>query len=325
MDSMKFQNIYIEDAVSIAGPVEAEGKIHDFDFTMEDYYYHEKTFEQAEIKMQRVVIDQLLLRNHLVDRDISYLISGDLSNQISVSSYAAKYYRTSFVGIYSACASFVEGLIIGAKLLDGRSKKRALVLTSSHNLTAEKQFRYPIEYGAPKPKTTTFTATGCVGVILSKKESSLRVESATFGQSIDMGISDATNMGAVMAPAAAHTLMKHLADLKRSVDDYDLIITGDLGSVGVPIFREYLKASYGIKLKNHVDAAMELYYPEQNTYAGASGPTSLPLVLFGKILKARKYSRILILGTGSLHSPVFVNQKMTIPAIAHAVSLEVLS
>ncbi len=324
MDSIKFNNVYLQDSFTIAGPVEREGQIQNYNLTMDDYYYHEKTFEQAEIKMQRVVIDNLLLKNKLLESDIDYLISGDLSNQIGVSNMAARSYKIPFLGIYSACAIFAEALIIGARFLDGKTSRKALVVTSSHNLNAEKQFRFPIEYGAPKPNTTTFTATGCVGAILTKNNTNVKVEGCTVGTVIDKGIDDATHMGAVMAPAAAQTLMQHLADFNRSVDYYDVIMTGDLGSVGADIFREYLKRTYGIKIKNHIDAATEIYLESQDVYAGASGPVALPLVLFNKILKNSRFKKILILGTGSLHSPTLVNQHLGIPAISHAVSLEVI-
>lgn len=324
MDSMKFSNVFIKDSFSVAGPLESQGQIKTYPLVMDDYYYHEKTFEQAEVKMQRVVMDNLLLRNKLLESDIDYLISGDLSNQISVSSYAASAYQIPFLGIYSACASFVESLILGAKLLDGRGSRKVIAMTSSHNLTAEKQFRFPVEYGAPKPKTTTFTATGASGAILTKDSDKIKIEGATIGKIVDMDIKDATHMGAVMAPAAAQTLMQHLTDFNRKPDYYDVILTGDLGSVGCEIFREYMQRTYGVKLKNHMDAATEIYLDGQEVYAGASGPVALPLVLFNKTLKNGRFKKILIIGTGSLHSPTFVNQKISIPAIAHAVSLEVL-
>ena len=139
-----------------------------------------------------------------------------------------------------------------------------------------------------------------------------------------MGQKDATHMGAVMAPAAAKVLMSHLEEMKREVGYYDLIMTGDLGCIGAKILKEFLKRNHGIQLENHLDAGCELYLKSQEeTYAGASGPVALPLYLFNKILKQRKIKKILIIGTGSLHNPFFVNQKLSIPAIAHAVSLEV--
>ena len=324
MASKKLNNIFIKDAFSVAGPVERKGSIKNYDLEMDDYYYKEKTFEQAEIKMQRVVIDNVLQKNHLLNKDIDVLVSGDLSNQISVSCYAASHYKIPFFGVYSACASFVESLIVASELIENKRNAYAICVTSSHNLNAEKQFRYPIEYGAPKPLTTTFTATGAVATCLSKEKTNVKVESYTIGEVIDKGIKDASFMGAVMAPAAAHVLVKHLEEMKRNVDYYDLVLSGDLGCVGASILKEYLKRAYNIKMKKYLDSGCELYLKSQEeTFSGASGPVALPLYLFNKILKEKKYSKILIIGTGSLHNPTIVNQKMSIPAVAHAISLEV--
>ena len=156
------------------------------------------------------------------------------------------------------------------------------------------------------------------------KESKIKIESSTIGTPVDMGISDANHMGAVMAPAAASTLVRHLSELNRDVDYYDLILTGDLGCVGKKILEDYLEANHNIKLKKYLDAGCELLLDIQETYAGGSGPACLPLVLFNKILTTKKYKKILIIATGALHSVTLVNQKKPIPAIAHALSLEVL-
>lgn len=324
MASKKLSNIYIKDAFSIAGPVEKRGSVQNYDLTMDDYYYKTKTFEQAEIKMQQVVIDNLLRKNHLLHSDIDLLVGGDLSNQISVTSYSAAKYNIPFLGVYSACASFVESLIVASEIMEGKKKGNCICVTSSHNLAAEKQFRFPTEYGAPKPNTTTFTATGSVSVLITKEQSNIKLESYTIGSITDMGVKDATHMGAVMAPAAAEVIYNHLREMNRTVDYYDLILTGDLGCIGVNILKEYLKRTHGIRLKNHMDAGCELYLKSQEeTYAGASGPVALPLYLFNKILKPKKAQKILIVGTGSLHNVFFVNQQLSIPAVAHAVSLEV--
>lgn len=324
MASLKFNNVYIVDAFSIAGPLESEGQIRKFDLTMEDYYYKEKTFIDAEIKMQRIVIENLLYRNKLA-KQIDLLIGGDLSNQITITNYAAKHFNIPFLGVYSACASFAEGLIVAGNFVESKNIKNAIVLTSSHNLNAERQFRFPIEYGAPRASTTTFTATGAVGAIVTNNKGKIKLESATIGNVLDFDQYDATHMGAVMAPSAVQVLMKHLNDLQRNVDYYDVILTGDLGKIGVEIFHECLKSSYGIKIKNHLDAGCELFLSSQEIYSGASGPVTLPLVLFNKILKNKKYKKILVIATGSLHSKDTTNQKKVIPSIAHAVSLEVLS
>lgn len=323
MASKQFKNIYLNDFITLVGPLEKESHLKKYNLIMDDYYYGEKTFEQAEIKMQKSVIDQLLKQNSLKNADISLLVGGDLTNQIAITSYSAKNYNFPFLGLYSACATFVESLIVAATFVESGCKK-VIGVTSSHNLTAEKQFRYPIEYGAPRPHTATFTTTGAISTLISKKESKIKIESATIGTPIDMGISDANNMGAVMAPAAASTLILHLTELKRDINYYDLILTGDLGCVGAKILEDYLLTNYNIKMKKNLDAGCELFLSSQETYAGGSGPACLPLVFFNKILTTKKYKKILLIATGALHSVALVNQANPIPGIAHAISLEVL-
>lgn len=325
MASKKFNNVYIKDNFSLVGPLEREGLLKNYDLSMDDYYYGEKTFEQAEIKMQKVVMDNLMRTNKLNDSTMDLLIGGDLVNQISVSSYNACKYRIPYLGTYSACATYIEELIIASAFISGRLAKNVIAITSSHNLNAERQFRYPVEYGAIKKHTTTFTTTGATATLLTNEVTNIRVESATIGKSLDMGVKDANNMGAIMAPAAADTLYTHLLEMKRDVSYYDLIITGDLGLVGRDIFNEILESVYHIKIKKYLDAGCEIYAEAQETYAGASGPVALPLVLFDKILSCKKYKKILVIATGSLQSVQLANQKLGIPGIAHALSLEVLS
>ncbi len=323
MASLKFNNIYLNDWLTISGPLESNSKLKKIDLKMDDYYYGAKTFEQAEAKMQNVVIQKLLERNKLTYGDIDFLVGGDLLDQIGATNYASINIPISLLGIYSACATFPESLIIGSMILNDRSVKKIVGVTSSHNLSAERQFRYPIEYGAPRPHTSTFTATAGISTLLSRDIGKIKIESATIGKVTELGIKDANNLGAVMAPAAARTLYEHLTDLKRPLDYYDLILTGDLGCIGGTIFKEYAYKRYNLKIKKHLDAGCELYVKSQETYSGGSGPACLPLVLFNKILTTNKYKKILIIGTGALHNKTFVNQKCTIPAIAHAVSLEV--
>jgi stage V sporulation protein AD len=322
MDSFKFNNVYIKDAVSIAGPKEVDGKIRKFNLTMDDYYYKEKTLLSSEVKMQKDVIDNLLYKNKITKIDL--LIGGDLQDQITITNNCAKYFDIPFLGIYNACATFAEGLIIASNFIESKQIKNAIVITSSHNLNAERQFRFPVEYGAPKKMSATITTTGAVASLLTKEKSKIKIESATIGNVVDYDIKDANNMGAVMAPAARVTLLKHLNDLEREANYYDLILTGDLGVVGSNIFHEILKMD-SIQVKNHLDAGCEIYLDSQEINAGGSGPVCLPLVLFNKILKSNKYKKILIIATGSLHSKDTTNQHQNIPAIAHAVSLEVLS
>lgn len=324
MASKKFNNVYIKDNFSIVGPLEKDGMLKGFDFVIDDYYYGEKTFEQAEIKMQKVVMDNLLARNKLTDSKVDLLVGGDLLNQTSISSYNAGSFRIPYLGNYSACATYVQELITGAAFISGKLAKNVVAVTSSHNLNAERQFRYPVEYGAVKKHTTTFTTTGAVATLLTSEETNIKIESATIGKAIDMGINDANNMGAIMAPAAADVLSTHLTEMKRNVNYYDLVLTGDLGLVGRAIFIDMLNNVYNINLKKYMDAGCEIYTSTQETYAGASGPVALPLVLFERVLGCKKYKKILVIATGSLQSVQLANQKLGIPGIAHAISLEVM-
>ncbi|MCI8670988.1 MAG: stage V sporulation protein AD [Bacilli bacterium] len=324
MASKRFNNVYIKDNFSVVGPLEKDGLLKNYDLVMDDYYYGEKTFEQAEIKMQKVVVDNLLAHNKLTDSKIDALIGGDLVNQISISSYNAAKYRIPYLGVYSACASYAEELIIGAALISGKLAKNIVCVTSSHNLNAERQFRYPVEYGAVKKHTTTFTTTAAIATLLTSDMTSIKLESATIGKVIDMGVKDTNNMGAVMAPAAADVLNTHLLEMKRNINYYDIILTGDLGRVGKEIFTEMLDKVYNLRIKKYMDAGCEIYTNNQETYAGASGPVALPLVLFEKVLSCKKYKKILVIATGSLQSVQLANQKLGIPGIAHAISLEVM-
>lgn len=323
MASLIFKNVYINDQETVVGPYENNG-ILNFNNSIKDFYGDEKSFENCEIKLQKIVFDNILRKNNLSDINIDLVVGGDLMNQITATSFNMRDYNIPFLGVYSACASFPESLLILANMVDSKFLKKGIAITSSHNLTSEKQFRFPIEYGCLKPKRSTFTATGAVSTLVSNKVSKVKVESATIGRAIDYGIKDPFNMGAVMAPAAASTIVNHLNELNRSINYYDVVLTGDLGEVGSQILKEFLLKNNNIKMKNHLDAATLIYSDEQETFSGASGPVALPIVLFNKILKQRKYKKILIVGTGSLHSPVMCNQKNTIPSIAHAVSLEVI-
>lgn len=321
MASFKYNNVYINDYYSVVGPYESKGKISKYDYVINNLYFDEKTFELGEVKMQVKAIDSLMARNYLNDNQVGTLIGGDLSNQIATSSITASKYKIPFIGVYSACASFNESVILASNSINN-GLNNIITITSSHNLNCEKQFRFPVEYGAPKKECTTFTATGAVSALISNKESKIKIESSTIGKVIDYGIKDANNMGAVMAPAAFHVLVDHLSELNRKPSYYDLILTGDLGKVGSQLFRKLLQ-KHDLKINKHLDAGTEIFKEEQDVKSGSSGPITLPLVLFNKIIPEKKYRKILIIATGSLHSPTLVNQKNTIPSIAHAISLEV--
>ena len=322
MKTIFFENTYLNDYYLLIGNDEKE-KVIKYNFCLDDYYFGESTFELAEIKMQRFVIQNLINKNKLADRDIDALISGDLNNQIVASSYGARDFNIPFLGIYGACSSFIQGIILSGILLKNKEFKKIITCVSSHALVAERLYRYPIEYGHSRPGSATVTATGAISSLISKKESNIKVISGTIGKVIDKGITDTNNMGAVMAPACANTLYYHLKNSNKKVEDYDLILTGDLGKIGLKILKIYYSTTFNEKLTNISDAGSILYQNKKNKYAGGSGPCCLPLIFLGKIIKERKYHKILLLGTGSLHNTTLVNQKLSIPSVCHALEVEV--
>ena len=326
-----YKNVYVKNTSTIAGIYESNGPLKEYfdKCYTKDLYFGEKSWEKAEVKLLKDSISLLLEKEKLKDSDIDILLSGDLQNQIAASDYTAREFNIPFLGIYNACATSAEGLIIASNFIESKKAKKCIVATSSHNMTAEKQYRNPTEYGTPKPDTATFTATGGAAMLLTSEKTNIKIESSTIGRIIDLGTTDVNHMGAVMAPAAADTIAKHLKDLKRTPDDYDIILTGDLGNYGKEILINYLKKEYQIDIsKNYDDCGTVLYdTKKQPVLAGGSGPVCSALVYFGYIyqqLKNKRIKRALIVPTGALFSPTFVFQKESIPAIAHAISIEVI-
>ena len=324
-----YDNVYINATSTVVGPYEKKGPLGKlFDKSYKEFYFNEKSFEEAESRLIMDSVSILLDKLNMSKNSIDVQISGDLLNQISATNYAASNLSIPLIGIYAACASSILGLIIASNMIDSKQISNCICSVSSHNLSAEKQFRYPNEYGGPKHKSTTFTCTGSASAYLSSKKSDIKVESATLGTVIEMGINDVSDMGAVMAPAAATTLYDHLKLNKRDISYYDLILTGDLGIVGKKIFKDYLNMEYGIKITNYNDCGTILYdLNNQPVYSGASGPACLPLVSYTKIfdeMRKGKYKKVLLIATGALHSLTMANLKKPIPSVAHAISLEVV-
>lgn len=307
-----FKDIYINNYYTIVSKKEANGNIKNPNKIIKDYYYGEKTPYKAETKMIEEVLYNL--------NTPAILITSNLENQLGTSNISLKEKNIPYIGLYSACASFVSDIITISTYLMTSKLKNGAVIISSHNLNAEKQFRFPIEYGAPKIKRSTQTATCAIGLNITHTPSNIKVINGTIGTVIDSYIKDTYNMGAVMARSAYKTLKDHLQNTNTTIKNYDLILTGDLGKVGTKILKELLQKDK-IKLTNHIDAGSILY--KDNETSGASGPACLPLILFYNIINNKKYKKILLLATGSLHSPEMVNQKETIPAITHALTIEV--
>ena len=325
--NIKFNNVYVEDVSTVAGPFVINGPLK-FDDIFTDFYDKEDTFEKCEIKQLKKSIDILLNKTNKNENNISFGLGSDLMNQITITNYAFEKYNIPFLGVYNACASMCEEILIASSILDKYKDKSAIITTSSHNMTAERQYRNPVEYGSPKPKTTTFTVTGATSMLLTNNKTNIKVESATIGKVIDMGINDVYDMGSVMTPSAAYTLNEHLKQTKTKVSDYDLILTGDLGKYGKDLFKEYVKEEYDITLgDNYDDSATMIYDYKDDVYAGGSGPSCLPLVVYSNIipkLKNKEIKKVLLIATGALMSPTTINQKMSIPSVSHAICLEAI-
>lgn len=328
--TFKYSNVYIKDTALVVGPYEAKGPLKKyFDKTYKDLYFGEKSFELAEIKSVKECLKILFNKVNYKNTDVDLIVGGDLLNQIAASCYGVSGSGKSFIGIYGACSSSVLGMIIASNFIENNFINNSAVVVSSHNMTSEKQFRNPTEYGAPKPDTATFTATGAASVFLTNSKTSIRVESATLGKIVDYNQNNPNDMGKVMAPAAIDTLKTHLDETKRKADYYDLILTGDLGIYGRDIVKDYMGCIYDISLNNYNDCGVMLYdlKKQREVKAGGSGPVCSALVNFGYIydeLKRRKIKRVLLIATGALFSPTMVYQKQNINSIAHAISLEVV-
>lgn len=328
--TFKYDNVYIDDTSTVAGPYEAKGPLANyFDKTFDDLYNGEKSWEMAEEKTLEESIELVLKKTKKKKEDIDLMIAGDLMNQITSSCYSTSKFDFPFLGIYSACATSIEGIIIGSSLIDSKKVNNVITSTSSHNMSSEKQFRNPTEYGAPKPKTATFTATGGASMLLTNKKTGIKIESSTIGIIQDYKQKDPLNMGSVMAPAAADTIYRHLKDTNRDPNYYDLILTGDLGLYGKEILIDFMKTEYGLDIsKNYNDCGVMLYDLEKQkeVLAGGSGPVCSALVNYSMImdmLKKKKLKKVLLVATGALFSPIMVYQHENILSISHAVSLEV--
>ena len=329
---LNFRNVYLDNASTVCGPYEAKGPLsQNFDkkYT-DDLYCKERSFEKAEIRLLEDSIKILLKKTKLTPKDIDLVISGDLLNQITSSCYGALNLKSPFLGIYTACATSIEGMLIASTFIDSGKVNNALISCSSHNMSSEKQFRNPTEYGSPKPMTATFTATGGASVLLSNKPSRIRVVNGLIGTIVDYNQKDAFNMGAAMAGTAADTLYKYLSETNTKASDYDLILTGDLGKYGKEILKELMLSEYNIDLsKNYNDCGTMLYDLEnqKEVMAGGSGPVCSALVNYSTIIKGlmeNKYKKVLLIATGALFSPTMLFQKMNILSIANLICLEAI-
>ena len=319
--------ISIINTASIVGPKEANGPLSSyFDKCLEDEFWNEKTWEKAESKIIKETANLAIAKSNIPLTSIDYCFAGDLLNQCISSSFGLREINIPFYGVFGACSTFVESLSLASMLLDGGAGTNALCATSSHFCSAEKQFRFPLELGNQRPPTSQWTVTGAGAAVLSKNEKGPFITHITPGKIVDMGIKDANNMGAAMAPAAFDTLITHLEDTKRTPSYYDVIITGDLGYIGRDILKDLCKVK-GININNNYKDCGVLIFDKlkQDTHSGGSGCACIASVFSGyffKQLKEKKLNKILLIATGALMNATSSQQGESIPGIAHAISIE---
>lgn len=317
----------IKSTGTIGGPFEAEGNIpQDFDILHDDMWMKQASFEKAQRTMMEEACKIAVKKGNIDMKQVNYFISGDLINQITPTSFTASTLDIPYLGLFSACATTTESLALSAFLINGNGADYILSGSSSHNAATERQFRYPTEYGGQKPPTSQWTVTGAGCALVAKNGNGPVITSSTIGKIVDMGLTDPFNMGGAMAPAAVDTIITHLRDRNIDASHYDLIITGDLGHIGRETSMDLLYKR-GVKIDDdkYVDCGLTIYRDDQPVLAGASGAACSAVVTYGhflKMLENNEVNRILVVATGSLHSPISVQQKETIPCIAHAVSIE---
>lgn len=326
-------------SASIVSDIEGKGPLGQyFDLVLEDDIWGEKSWEKAECKMFENSVRMAIEKTNINPKDLNCLLGGDLLNQIISTSFAARALSVPFLGLYGACSTMAESLLIGSMLIDGGFVQHAACASSSHYSTAERQFRFPLELGSKTTPTSqrTVTGSGCAIIAdVSVLPQALRADSSykhiqinggTMGKVIDLGIKDPNNMGAAMAPAAADTLIAHLNDTGRTPDFYDFIITGDLGKLGTELMNEICMKEHGIDItKKHVDCGCMVFSEEDDFDCGGSGCGCSAVVLNSywlSKLESGTYSKLLFMATGALMSTTSSLQGESIPSIAHAVVIE---
>lgn len=312
---------------SIAGKKESEGPLgHCFDKTTTDTFFGQKTWEQAEKKMQELCLKTLADKAGLHTWEIDLVFSGDLLNQCIGSSFSLRNMNIPHLGLYGACSTMAEGLLLAAMTVDGGYADRVAALTSSHFASSERQYRFPLGYGGQRTPTAQWTVTGSGSALVTAEGKGPRLLSGTVGTVRDLGIKDAANMGAAMAPAAYSTIKNHLTDMKLAPKDYDLIVTGDLGQVGKELLLELARRD-GLELGGKLADCGTMVFDNtvQDVHAGGSGCGCSAITLCSHLLgqlSQGKLKKILFCGTGALLSPTSTQQGLPIPGVCHAVAIE---
>ena len=311
---------------SVAGKKESEGPLaHCFDVTSKDTHFGQKTWEQAEKQLQKITLDTLLKKTGLARQELGMVFSGDLLNQCIGSSFTLRNTGIPHLGLYGACSTMAESLLLASMAVGGGFSDRVVAMTSCHFASSERQYRFPLGYGGQRTPTAQWTVTGSGAALLCAEGNGPRIESCTVGAVTDLGIKDANNMGAAMAPAAYATIRAHLDDMGAAPEDFDRIITGDLGQVGKDALLELAKKD-GISLGGRLEDCGTLVFDreKQDVHAGGSGCGCSAVTLCGYYLdqlNKGKLKRILFCGTGALLSPTSTQQGLPILGVCHAVCI----
>lgn len=319
-------DVRVQASATVVGPMEGEGPLGSlFDKVYDDTYAGQDSWEKAELHMLEEAVQIAMEKANVKKKDIDVIMAGDLLNQNISANFAAETLAIPLMGMYGACSTSMLTLANAAALVNAGYVKTAVAACSSHNSTAERQYRYPTEYGGQKPPSAQWTVTGAGAAVVALGGNGPRLTHATIGKVIDMGIKDPFDMGTAMAPAAVSTLSTHFQDLHRKPQDYDLIVTGDLASVGYAILKD-LMASEGFQMeREYNDCGLMIYAQDQNVFSGASGCACSATVTYSYIMDQLNkgiLKRVLVCATGALHSPVSYQQANSIPCIAHAVAFE---
>lgn len=320
--------VYIAEKASVVGQKEGDGPLGKyFDDVIADPNVGMNTWEEAESELQKRVVTTLLKKSGLSGRDIRYIFSGDLLGQLIATSFGLKEFQVPIFGLYGACSTMGEAMSVGSAFVASGYADNVVSLTSSHFASAEKQFRYPLEYGSQRPLCATWTVTGSGGVILSSViKGKVKITGITTGKIVDYGIMDSMNMGAAMAPAACDCIYNNFMDFDIGPDFYDAIYTGDLGKIGQRILIDLLNEKGFDISKIHHDCGIEIFDDSyQDTHAGGSGCGCSAATLCAHILRQMEegtYKRVLFVPTGALLSTTSFNEGQTVPGIAHGVMLE---
>lgn len=323
----------ITSTATAVGPMEGEGPLgKEFDIIHKDPWVGQDSWEKAEKRLLEDACEKAIIKSGIEQQDVQFFIGGDLLSQLISSNFAARTLAMPFLGMFAACATSTASLALAAQLVDGGYAHTIMCGTSSHNAAAEKQFRYPTEYGGQKPPTAQWTVTGAGIAIVQNKEkarqaSIIKVTSATIGRVVDMGLTDPFNLGAAMAPAAVDTITAHFRDMGVSFADYDLVITGDLGHVGHNIATDLFKKQ-GFTIPDGVfqDCGKLIYGQNPTFFSGGSGAACSSVVTYSHVtnlLRSGSLNKVLFAATGALFSPLSYQQNESIPCICHAVVIEV--